>query len=333
MSIDLMVRIADDLNINKFKNENEESYLNRILYSAFALWLKTICLDGISNTTQSNYSISKHYHHTRGEFIINNLLEFFPEKRVWFKSNENIHPVNFLRERLILTMDILQLNDDSRLYIHENDFIPINSNFSKLYGIPKNNNNIASGISLLQKRNNENYKICYENIEVFYNEFIENIVFNKEEYLQRKMYFNPLIKTDTIYHSWTDDAPNTNTYISRLENEIGSDIYFIEKIENGVTYSHRINECLLNSGIFTKILFYLRSINDNSISVKIEKMEDNFILKRFVKSFYGNEEKFIQEFGWPINSLYDKLNWIFPIYLYDDIIDILENLYIEVKEV
>lgn len=333
MSKDLMFKIADDLNIIKFKNENDESYLNRILYSACSLWLKTICLDGISNTTQSNHSISKHYHHTRGEFIINNLLEFFPQNRAWFENNENIHSVNFLRERLIKSMDILQLNDDSRLYIHENDFIPINSNFSKIYGIPKNNNNIASGISLLQNRNNENYKICYENIEFFYNEFIENIVFTKDEWLQGKIYFNPLVKTDTIYKSWTDGIPNSNVYISKLENENGSIIYFIEKIEDGVTYSHRINDFIIESGILIKMLYYLRSINHNPINVIIEKMEDNFILKRFVKNFYGKEEKFIQEYGWPIDSLYDNLNWRFPIYFYDDIIDILENLFIKVKEV
>ena len=333
MNIALLNQIAGDLSIVRFFNENLEDYANRVLYSSFALWLKTICLDGVTNDTQENYSVSKQHHHMRGEFILTNLLEFFPENKNWFYIGDEEHPVNFIRERLIYSMDILTLNDNARLYLNKKDYITINGEFTKVLGIPDNNFNFCSGVSLIQLHKNLSYQQPLENIEVLYTDLMLNGKFTKDEWTVTKEYFNPFIKTDTLYKSWNESQPKTNLYISRIRDKFQHNMYFVEKIINGTVYTHQINNFIVESGLLNKMLCYIRFKHNNPISVKIIKEKDNFKLKRSVKDFYGEEERFVQSFAWPEKSLYDKLNWCFPISFYDDVIQILNNLFLDIREV
>ena len=333
MNPTLLNQMANDLNINKFHGECNEIYTTRVLYSAFSLWLKTICLDGVTVESQSSQSISKHYHHKRGEFILNNLLDFFPDRKTWFYNEDDDPPVNFMRERLIRSVDILEINDDSRLYLHKTESSPANSNLSKVFGLPNKNFDFFSGISMMQKQDNYPTAQSIETMEKFYIEYIRNICFTKDEWLKDKQYFDPFIRTNTIYQSWIETPPQCDLYVSRIRDGIGNAVYFWEKSVGQTSYSCRINEFIIESGILNKVLFYMRYIHNNPIYVEIEQKTDSFVLRRSVKNFYGEEETFIQQFGWPQKSLYDLLNWSFPICFYDDILNILKNLFLSIKEV
>lgn len=333
MNSTLLNQIANDLNINKFQGECNEFYTTRVLYSAFSLWLKTICLDGVTAESQSSHSISKHYLHKRGEFILNNLLDFFPDRKTWFYNNDEDHPVNFMRERLIKSLDIIEINGDSRLYLHKTESSPATSNLFKVSGLPNENFDFFSGISMMKKQDNKLTIQSLETIEKFYMKYIGNIRFTKDEWSKDKQYFDPFIRTNTIYQSWIETPPQCDLYVSRIRDSIGNTVYFLEKSVEQISYSCRINEFFIESGILNKVLFYMRYMHNNPIYVEIEQKTDSFVLRRSVKNFYGEEETFIQQFGWPQKSLYDLLNWSFPICFYDDILNILKKLFLSVKEV
>lgn len=333
MNVALLKQIADDLNIVRFSAESFESYANRVLYSSFSLWLKIICLDGITQKSQVNYNISKYYHHKRGEFILNNLLDFFSSNKAWFCCDETNHPVNFLRKRLIFSSDILEINDDSRLYLHKKEYKIVNDTLEKVLGVPSGDFNFSSGISLLRINNNHTYETSKSYIKKFYDDYISNITFVKNEWSESKEYFNPFIETDTIYQCWTELKPKSNIYISRIKDKSGRSLYFAGKNVNQIEYSYKINDFIIESGILNKMLLYIRHTSGNPIRVEIKREAEFFTLRRSVKNFYGEEEIFIQTFGWPEKSLYDQLNWIFPICFYDDVINILNNLFLIVKEV
>lgn len=333
MNSELLKQMADDLSINQFQDEKFECYVNRVLYSAFSLWLRTICLDGITKENESTYSISKQYHTIRGEFILNNLLDFFSEnKNYFFIENEKNEPVQLIKERLINSLVII--DKKYRLYLHKTKYIPINSKFSKLLGLPNEEVFYSSGISILNKCNNEFCELEKLNIEEFYNDFISNLSFGKDEWTASKEYFNPLetfIKTNTMSKSWSEVPPKLDIYISRLKDNGNNKLYFIEKNINEIVYSSRIPDVFIESELLDKILIYTRYKNNNPIYVKVEKGVDSFTLKRNIESFYGTEEIFIQSFGWPKKSLYDLFEWSFPIYLYDDVITLMEDIFLEIK--
>ena len=333
MSKELIAKISNDLGIVNFYNEDTENYVHRVLYSAFALWMKTICLDGVTRENQGNHSVSKIHHHTRGEFILNNLLDFFPNSKYWFE-NDAEHPINFMRERLIRTRDILEIDHDNRIYLSQNEQSPINSTWLKNFGLPNDNIYLSSGLSLLSKNNQEYINLEKgQSIDDFYDNYIKTIRFIKDEWSAQKEYFDPFVKTDTLYQSWVEIPPNVEVYFSRLINKYGQKIYFVEKVINYEIFSCKIDDFIVDSGLLIKVLFYSRYKYGNPIAIEIEKKQEHFILKRRVKTFRGSEETFVQAFGWPMRCLDDTLHWCFLNDFYDDIMRISSKLFLVVKEV
>ena len=259
MNNELVSRMSKDLKIEIFEQERQESFVSRLLYSAFALWLKTITADGITMENQTEYGVSKKYHHMRGTYILENLLEFFPELSEWFSQKDEKHPpVNFLRQRLIRTSDILEINSENKLYLPTWHLSPISGNLSKLFGLPNCELDLSSGLSLFKKADNtDTVEQISLNIAEFYDEYIKNITFQKDEWKILKEYFNPFIKTNSIYKSWVDTPPSTEVYVSRIIDKFGNRIYFVEKNIKNQIYSYKIDDFILKSGLLNKILFYL----------------------------------------------------------------------------
>lgn len=338
MNSELVTRISNDLKIFQFQNESYDQYISRVLYSSIALWMKTITLDGATTSNYQKHSISKNHFHSRGDFILDNLLEFFPKKKSWYENDKNTdeHPINFIRARLLRTQDILQIGNENRVSLSPSKDIQINEFLLKVYGLPVDIVEFSSGLSILKKSFVNNFKT--ENlfdVVSFVEKYFGAIQFEKDEWSLEKEYFDPFIKTDTLYQSWVSKKPKCSVYFSRIPDKFDStkNKYFIEKSVYDIQYSHKINNAIIDMNLLNKYLVALRHKYENPITVTIEKYVDHFILKRYVKSFYGREETFIQSFGWPIESLYDNLNWCFPIEFYDDIVKISEHLLFEMKEV
>ena len=45
MTDEMMAAMATDLNIRQFVNENQPQFINRLLYSGMACWIKTAAMD------------------------------------------------------------------------------------------------------------------------------------------------------------------------------------------------------------------------------------------------------------------------------------------------
>lgn len=331
MNNDLFLKMSKDMNINRYIDEPQKQFEIRVLYSAIILWLKTICLDENVGSDEY-YGVSKNYFHRRANFILNHIMSFFPKFKNWAElGSDECDVINFLRERLIKTGNIIE--DGNRVLLSLQEDLAISESMSQKFGIEYGTLDYTLGVSIVKKTKNESYySDSSDNLNLF-EDYFNNIKFNIDNSDYQKEYFDPYIKTDTFYKSWSENKPNCDMYISRINSEYGQVIYFVEKYNNGNIHTHRINDFIITTGFLKKLLLFLRYQYKNPIYVNITKHTDYFTLTRHIKDFAGLEEKFIQSFGWPINNLVDELNWCFSIDVYNDVIKILNNLLIKIKEV
>ncbi len=333
MNNELLSQISEDLQIVKYPTENYNSYTSRVMYSALALWLKTICLDGITQKNQKNYSITKKYFHQRGSKVLNDFIEFFPTSKEWFTEPKK-NPIVFIRERLIHSMELLVVNQNNRIYLPTNDIVRISGSFSKIIGVPNNNFTLCSGVALITANNFLSpFPNLSKNIQEFYEDYISTSNFIKNDWNTAKEYFNPHIKTNSLYGSWTTTRPSEHYYLSRSKDKLGVYRYYFEKTKYNRLYSHQIDDSHVKSNMIKRILFYLRHKVDNPVVVEIKKHPTHFILKRWINSFTGEAEVLLQSIGYPVNSLYDTHNWFLPSIMYNDFVEILISQYIKIKEV
>lgn len=335
MNSDLLFRIKEDLKIKQFQNECDELFATRLLYSAIIVWLKTITLDNCELLNDKYVGVSKHYFHIRGEKILKDILDFFPNLEQWFYKtafeSTNFHPINFIRDRLIFTTDII--DKGNKVKLSKQDEISVNTDFSKIFDINLGKHDTFFGLSSVVHSKNPSsvfeHEVDYMNI---FEQLLDKIEFYPENKKLEKKYYNPYIKVDSLYQSWSEIRPNCDIVLSKVGELYGTEIYYIEKSINDDLWTANITSFLDNTGLRNKIMFVLRFKYGNPIKVKIEKFKDNFVMQRYVENFGGLEELFVQSYGWPQEKLNDMLNWCFPIEVYDIFLNVLDKQYIKIKE-
>lgn len=83
MEYDLLRTMSSDLGIKKFDSESQVQYIQRVLYSATASWIKAACLDHPITTTAAA-GVSRRHVFDKVERVLQELLKRFPECQTWF---------------------------------------------------------------------------------------------------------------------------------------------------------------------------------------------------------------------------------------------------------
>jgi len=335
----LLSKMATDMNLFRFSNETEHNFSARVLYSAMSLWMKTIVLDNSEDNVDAVTSVSKKYHTEHSEQILTQFLEFFPELECWFYNNEQADkldsPIKTLQERLILSEELSESIDNNRLVPVEPKKVQISENYLRCVGLHNGLFSQFNGItSVINKRN---IMADYENIKIssidFAQKYLSGIKYIENEWTAEKEYFNPLIKTETIYKSWQNTAPKQELYISRIQSATQQYLYFIEKYVNKRFISHKIEDFIIDNRYLTRILLYLRYKENNPISITLNKHSDHFEVIRYTRSLPNPEKALLEAIGWPTKSVFDTTIYKYHNYMYNTVKSTFENLLIKINEV
>ena len=92
MNEELIRKIASDLKIYKFRLESEEEYNQRLIFSAGAIWAKTLLYgDSINdfNETKSYINVDKRYVHYYLSKVINAYLNIMSINKNWLGDSQN----------------------------------------------------------------------------------------------------------------------------------------------------------------------------------------------------------------------------------------------------
>lgn len=117
MKNEILSAMASDMNIVKYKNETDEQYVQRVLYSALACWIKAAALDYRIAQHNTMYSgASKKHIYEKSTSMLQSMLNRCPEITPWFYANkDNEDPIHIVRRRLIRNGDLQYIGFENTL--------------------------------------------------------------------------------------------------------------------------------------------------------------------------------------------------------------------------
>lgn len=345
---EMIKTMSDDLNIYQFKNELEEEYLNRLIYSAIGLWMQYSILDHDLNDCElySKRGVSKAYLTRKINKIVMEYISIFPsfadfisdlqiakfvaKIRTYYEQAGYFVPFGF--SEFIIPASIQKAKVNATCLIVRNDFDIENA---KSVGLGlfvenkmMNENNTISELFYLPKINAQNWTV----------EFIENINWaNAAKLGEGTQYFD--MKRDKSNHEcWIEKYPDDCEVTLYKTNDWD---YGFSKIYNnkhvGVAIPNFLignenteSEKLFNNDV-RRFMYGLKAMKNNHTKAIIKSNEDYSELILF-NGLPERERITLQFLGWHKKSFLDEYHYIIPMDLLVTVKKILENLSMNIME-
>jgi len=339
MNSNLLEKMSSDMHISPYPNENKESFVCRVIYSALAEWMRCFVLD--ENETGIVLPKSKIYMLKRGQDILTSLLEVFPECKTWFvnkDSQDNTYKefVSSFRELMIKTGE-LTCDDDNHVHLSSLSFITYEDNVDRVIGCLGKTNSIliASGITRIVDRLNDSNAInkrnhIFESLSV--NSFYDKASWTRCDSIEPYEFFIPQLKT-SLYNSW-DRKPDdvSEFYLARIQIFNGINEFYILKREKTSWYVQRLNDVMVSMKEYRRVMLWLRNQAGNPMKLYYSIHDNVVVINRFCR-FPSNEETIMKTFGWPIGNDYtDDMQFVIPIEMWPAISRMINGIEIEIKE-
>lgn len=336
MKKQLINSMQNDLNIIQYIGESNESYYSRLIYSAICDWIRYCILD----KTNENFDEikSKQYIHIRCEEILLGLLKMFPECKNYFYNEEdtsgNKNPINILRTRMIENGELIDFFEGVSL--PKGMISSISKEYSRLLGI-SNSNYIYTGITRIIKYCEQD-SIDYEcDLSTNHAEYFlllkESLKWENYDDVSILEVINPSLKKAPSY-CWSNSnfIDDNEVYLSRIKvSDYMYDYFWLKKEENRF-YISKINEHYQCFKEYRRFILWQRNQKDNAIHVEY-KLLNNCVKVKMYAAIPYSEQKVMNTYGWPVNSIQNNMEYIVAKEIWSDIKDILNQLYFELLEV
>lgn len=336
MADEMIGAMATDLNVRQFANESNSQFINRLLYSAMACWIKAAALDrSVSFHPDADQGIGRRHIFERCDSILAGMLQRFPVSKPWFETDPgNERAVQLLRSRLIRHGDLLNVGFQTKLTLAPQMVTPLAPGLECGKGHILDSSFSYSGIAMIRKRQTECRFEEDDRVDSF--EWLKNYIksawWKPAGLLEDVEYFNPLRKVRSNYGCWQDvpPAPVEGIVFARhTANLLPSEYLLIKPGEN--TKLHRIDSFLRETGEYRRFQFALRKAVGNNLAADTKIYGDHIQLKlRF--HLPEQENRLLESFAWPCCSVSDKLEWNMVPSIWPYIQIYLEKLGIVVRE-
>ena len=336
MTDEMMVTMSTDLRVRQFANESLPQFMNRLLYSAMACWIKTAALDRpISFRTNGDPGISRRYILDRCDSILAEMLSRFPTSKPWFETLPgNEKAVQLLRSRLIRHMDLLNVGFQTNLTLAPESVIPISPDLECGKGYLLDPSFSYSGIAMIRRRQTE-YRLedsdrinSYEWLK----DYIKSAWWKSAGLPEDVEYFNPFRKVRSNYRCWQDTppAPVEGIIFARRNASPLPAEYLLIKLGENIRL-HYIDSFLQETGEYRRFQFALRGIVGNNL-VTDARIDKDYIHLKLNFHLPEWENRLLESFAWPYHSVSDKFEWDMPLSVWAYIKIHLEKLGIVVRE-
>ena len=348
MTDEMIATMAKDLNIHPFACESRPQFINRLIYSAMACWIKTTALDrsvsiapnqnqrtGQQHIAGSNQGTSRRHILDRCDNVLAEMLYMFPASEPWFKTDPgNGSAVSLLRSRLIHHGDLLNVGFQTKLTLAPESITPLNSDLECGKGYLLNPSFSYSGIAMLRRRKSEYLfegSVPVDSCE-WLRDYIKSAWWKPVGHMENVEYFNPFLKAKSNYRCWQDALPTQaeGIVLARYTNNALPAEYLLVKTgENNKI--HRIDSFLRETGEYRRFQFALRKIVGNELVADSRIYRDHIHL---TLNYYlpERENRLLESFAWPCSSVSDKLEWDMVLSIWPHVKIHLEKLGIAVRE-
>lgn len=336
MTDEMMVTMATDLRVRQFANESLPQFMNRLLYSAMACWIKTAALDRpVSFHTDGDLGISRRHILDRCDSVLAEMLSRFPTSKPWFETLPGKEKaIQLLRSRLIRHKDLLNVGFQTNLTLAPESVIPISPDLECGKGYILDPTFSYSGIAMIRRRQTEYRFEDDERINSYewLKDYIKSAWWQSASLPEDIEYFNPFRKVRSNYGCWQDTLPapvEGIIFARRNASPLPAEHLLVKPGEYAKL--HYIDSFLQETGEYRRFQFALRKVAGNAL-VAYARIYLDHVHLRLSFQLPEWENRLLESFAWPCDSVSDKLKWDMLSSIWPYIKIHLEKLGITVRE-
>lgn len=310
----LLCAMAADLGVDRYSDESEVEYCNRVLYSALACWVKASALDRPVSSMQTDVmGVSRRHILDKCTSILSEMLKRHPKSILWFQMEaETDNPVTLLRSRLIRHGDLLNVGFDTNLILAGANRIPLSGTLECLIGKVLQIKTCYSGISMLHKPQ-EGVLFEAESIMdavTWFLDYIKAAWWKKSEAIDDSIqYFNAYKKSRNNYSCWQFEQPESVNGLLLVRCVVNKNAYEYLLLRQGeYLQEHRIAPFLQGIGEHRRMMISMRCLAGNKVPAQMFRCSDHVHLKLPIH-LPQRESALLESYAWPHNSIEDKLEW------------------------
>lgn len=235
--------VAKDLGIRQFEAEDNDSFLNRVVYSALSCWLKAICLD--QNDQCCGVTLQHLLH--RGHTILEEYLLCYPKLSTFLNNRKTTECVNILIKRLLRNQDLLPIGFNSNLGLAPSLTIRLNNDLECIKGSLLQDNCYYSGLAYLRfSPTSESIFTTPMSVDSWLNTLIAAQKWrNSSAKFDDFEFFNPSNSNRNNYQAWTDKFPKEQNFVlGRLPRNIFYKYEYFLFTQKGTKYIKISDELL-----------------------------------------------------------------------------------------
>ena len=312
MEYDLLRTMGSDLGIKKFDSESQVQYIQRVLYSATASWVKAACLDH-PITTAAVAGVSRRHVYDRVERVLQELLKRFPECQTWFAVEAvNETAVSLIRSRLMRHGEILNVGYETNISLANAYTKVLSPTVHCAFGEVIHPGMFYSGVAMLCKIESEQNtieEVSCENVADWLDKYCKTAWWQKLDQLDETAEYFDARRIARNNQCWQSNLPreSSDILLARTKSLINSHDYLL--IDRKAHMVHRIDPYLHELGEHRRFIMGLRYAAGNRVPARLVRYRDHvrFSLRVYLPQ---KETTLWDSFAWPVNSITDRLEWV-----------------------
>ena len=349
MNKNIVRKISSDLNINKYNNESNEEYGNRLIYTALAAWARTLVLgksyadlDDEARYANADYhNVDIMHIQVRLTQIAYGFLMSTLHSKDWFINSRIKDQCSDLAsnivENLIFCYELSKLNDARRLtnspirYANfKNSQLILGGEQWKIPG--KKVISVGLGRWIQTTKSPENYKEIFDLPNYSFNEYYNTLlksVFWKESNLNGRYKVFKVGTKFFYYKAWQDlnisKLPQGVSLLKNIEVDGGYILVNKDKLTTA-----RLDKWYYDENEIYRIMYALDSYNETPAIFKV-KAYDDYVILHCHSRLPNPEMRILLMSSWSKRSYYDVFYRIIPKFLWIEIKDMLTSLGIKIE--
>ena len=330
---ELLLTMSEDMAINRYSGETEDSFIYRVLFSALGQW----CLRTAQNISFSICGTTKHNQTVVLKELMDKYFKIFPSvlnKFIDTSSQQISFPV-FIRRIYEETGYLLTDEKNWNKIANYGRTIVIEKK-ALFFGLPDGGYTV-NGLGVFADPTA--YRVSAKEFlirdhltcEEYFKSFFDTLDFYDRDIVQNELeYFNPL-SHNVPSRSW-EKQPKTDCTIAR-KSELGP-YYRVMRIFGEWQFADEPIEPQsdkFTSYEYRRLYFALKAHYGVPLKATISKIDNEYSTIRIEGYLPNREYYYLLLLSWPVNSAFDKVNFLTHNDLLVEIVDVLENIGIDIE--
>ena len=330
---DLLYAMSNDMNIPRYQNESDESFIYRLCYSALGQW----CLSTAMNSTGGTVGTTKH----NQTIVLNDLLsrynELLPQIAERFVEPSNQQTNFSVRVRRIYEeTGYLLIDNNNRNRIANYGRTIRTDNKFLFFGLPCGTHEInglgvfSSPTEYMVDMKEFLIRDCLSSESYFSSRFDTIDFYERDIDLSELEFFNPK-SSNVPSMSWSKSIETDCTIARKTET---GPFYRTMRINNNIQFADEPIE--QQSDAFTsyeyrRLYFALKAHYGNPLKASVIKLDGLYSKIRIGGHLPNREFYLLLLLSWPERNAFDKVNFIIKNDLLDSAIEALTDIGVEIK--